>query len=79
VVAAVIDKIYRVLHTNTPVVVHDATTSGEFARDQYILARKPRSVLCIALVRHGKFEGAIYMENGLATCPYRKSNPLPVD
>jgi predicted ATPase/class 3 adenylate cyclase len=65
--AVPISIVYRVLRTNTPVVVHDATASGEFARDQYILTRKPRSVLCIPLVRHGKFEGAIYMENGLAT------------
>lgn len=62
-----ISIIYHVLHTNSPVVLHDATQGGPFSKGGYLLARKPQSVLCIPLVRHGKFEGAIYMENGLAT------------
>lgn len=59
--------VYHVLHTNTPVVMNDATHAGHFSRDAYLLARKPQSVLCIPLIRQGKFEGAIYMENSLAT------------
>ena len=55
------------LHTNSPVVLHDAAHGGRFAKDAYLLACKPQSVLCIPLVRHGKFEGAIYMENRLAS------------
>ena len=55
------------LHTNSPVVLHDAARAGPFAKDAYLLARKPQSVLCIPLVRQGKFEGAIYMENSLTT------------
>jgi class 3 adenylate cyclase len=58
--------IYHVLHKNSPVVLHDATQPNPFAKDAYLLARKPQSVLCIPLVRQGKFEGAIYMENGVA-------------
>nr|WP_276509990.1 AAA family ATPase [Niveibacterium umoris] len=59
--------VYHVLHTNTPVVLNDASQAGHFSRDAYLLARKPQSVLCIPLIRQGKFEGAIYMENSLAT------------
>jgi class 3 adenylate cyclase/tetratricopeptide (TPR) repeat protein len=65
--AVPISIVSRVLRTNNPMVVHDATAAGDFAKDQYVLARKPQSVLCIPLVRHGKFDGAIYMENSLAT------------
>jgi predicted ATPase/class 3 adenylate cyclase len=61
-----ISIIYHVLHTNTPVVFHDAARPGPFAKDAYLLACKPQSVLCVPLVRQGKFEGAIYMENSLA-------------
>ena len=61
-----ISIIYHVLHTKTSVVLHDAAQPGVFAKDAYLLARKPQSVLCIPLVRQGKFEGAIYMENSLA-------------
>jgi class 3 adenylate cyclase len=42
------------------------TRAGRFARDAYLIACKPQSLLCIPLVRQGKFEGAIYMENRLA-------------
>ena len=62
-----ISILYHVLHTNSPVVLHDASRAGPFAKDAYLLARKPQSVLCIPLVRQGKFEGAIYMENSLTT------------
>jgi len=61
-----ISIIYHVLHTNTPVVLHDATQPGPFAKDAHLLACKPKSVLCVPLVRQGRFEGAIYMENSLA-------------
>ena len=66
VLALPISIVYQVLRTNNPVVLHDAARAGDFARDSYLLARKPQSVLCIPLERHGKFEGAIYMENSLA-------------
>jgi predicted ATPase/class 3 adenylate cyclase len=58
--------VYHVLHTNSPVVLHDAARASPFAKDAYLLARRPQSVLCIPLVRQGKFEAVIYMENSLA-------------
>jgi len=61
-----ISIVYRVLNTNSAVVLQDATRAGDFARDAYLQARRPQSVLCIPLERHGKSEGAIYMENSLA-------------
>ena len=61
-----ISIVYHVLHTNSPVILNDVSRAGRFARDAYMLAHKPQSVLCIPLVRQGKFEGAIYMENSLA-------------
>ena len=58
--------VYHVLHSQTPVVLHDASRPGVFARDAYLQAFRPQSVLCIPLRRQGRFEGAIYMENRLA-------------
>lgn len=58
-----ISIVYQVLHTNSPVILHDDAGAGDRARDAYLLARKPRSVLCLPLPRHGKLDGAIYMEN----------------
>jgi class 3 adenylate cyclase len=62
-----ISIVYHVLHTNSPVIVHDVARAGRFAKDAYLLARKARSLLCIPLMRQGKFEGAIYMENRLTS------------
>jgi class 3 adenylate cyclase len=61
-----ISIVYKVLNTNGSVVLHDAARSGEFARDAYLQSHAPQSVLCVPLARHGKLEGAIYMENRLA-------------
>ncbi|MEX8509854.1 MAG: AAA family ATPase [Leptothrix ochracea] len=58
--------VHQVLHSHAPVVLNDASRAGHFARDPYLLAHRPQSVLCIPLQRQGKFEGAIYMENRLA-------------
>jgi class 3 adenylate cyclase/tetratricopeptide (TPR) repeat protein len=58
--------IFETLNTNTPVIVTDALKSRYFAHDNYISNNRPRSILCIPLLRLGRFEGAIYMENNLA-------------
>ena len=59
--------VQQVLRTNLPVVLNDAMEPGAFARDPYLTAQRPRSLVCIPLLRPGRFEGAIYIENGLAT------------
>jgi predicted ATPase/class 3 adenylate cyclase len=58
--------VQHVLSAKAPLVINDATEEGPFARDAYVVARRPRSVLCVPLAREGRMEGAIYMENGLA-------------
>jgi len=59
--------INNVLRTGKPLVLEDASTSGRFASDPYIVAHQPKSVFCVPIRRHGRFEAAIYMENNLAT------------
>lgn len=58
--------VYQVLNMHTAVVIDDATRLGLQARDAYLQAHRPQSLLCVPLVRQGRFEGAIYMENRLA-------------
>lgn len=65
--------VYQALYTQAPVVLHDASADARFARDGYLLAKKPQSVLCVPLVRRGKFEGVIYMENRLAAHVFTQS------
>ncbi|MEJ2403661.1 MAG: diguanylate cyclase [Candidatus Thiodiazotropha sp.] len=57
--------ISQVLYSGEAVVLHDATTEGQFVQDPYILRVKPVSVLCVPL-RRERFEGVLYMENNLA-------------
>ncbi|NJN81588.1 MAG: GAF domain-containing protein, partial [Caldilineaceae bacterium] len=55
-----------VTHTQTSVVLDDATRSDAFMRDPYIVARRPRSLLCAPLMNQGKLIGMLYLENNLA-------------
>lgn len=57
--------VHHVLRTHQPVVLHDATEDAVFGRDAYVARHAPRSVLCVPLVRSGKSEGVVYVENGV--------------
>jgi PAS domain S-box-containing protein len=37
-----------------------------FAEDQYVLRQRPRSILCLPLVKQAKLVGVLYLENNLA-------------
>jgi PAS domain S-box-containing protein len=56
-----------VARTQENVVLDDAAQSRQFGRDPYILAHKPRSVLCMPLLNQGKLTGLLYLENNLTT------------
>ncbi len=58
--------ISQVLHGAEAVVLRDAANEGAFVQDPYVLHSRPTSILCVPL-RRGQFEGALYMENNLAT------------
>ncbi|MCK6548299.1 AAA family ATPase [Myxococcota bacterium] len=49
------------------VVLDDAESqAGDFASDEYLLHKKPRSILCLAIQRRAKLLGVLYLENDLA-------------
>jgi len=52
--------------TTEPVVIGDASNAGPFAGDPYILARAPRSILCLAMMHQGGVIGVLYLENRAA-------------
>jgi PAS domain S-box-containing protein len=56
-----------VMRTQENVVLDDATHSGQFTRDPYILEKRPKSILCIPLLNQGKLTGLLYLENNLTT------------
>jgi predicted ATPase/two-component sensor histidine kinase/GAF domain-containing protein len=46
------------------VILDDATLSGD--PDRYLVSRRPRSVLCLPLVKQARLIGVLYLENRLA-------------
>ncbi len=54
------------IKTLETVVLDDAIHSGRFTKDPYILKNKPKSVLCMPILHHGKLCCVLYMENNLA-------------
>ena len=48
------------------VILDDASTQNPFSDDGYVLLRRPRSVLCLPLVRQRESIGVLYLENNLA-------------
>ncbi|MEG4294324.1 AAA family ATPase [Microcoleus sp. C2C3] len=54
-----------VIRTQENVVLNNATQEGQFTRDPYVAATKPKSILCTPLLYQGKLTGIFYLENNL--------------
>jgi signal transduction histidine kinase/ActR/RegA family two-component response regulator len=52
-----------VARTLKSLVVGDAAEHDALASDRYVRARRPRSLLCAPIARHGALVGVIYLEN----------------
>lgn len=55
--------VHYVRRTAESVVLHDATVDDRYGSDPYIVARKPRSVMCVAVQQQGRLVGVLYLEN----------------
>ncbi|NEP01037.1 MAG: AAA family ATPase [Symploca sp. SIO2E9] len=62
-----ITVINYVWHTQENLVINDATAQTNFAADTYIIQYQPKSILCIPILKQGKFIGILYLENNLTT------------
>ncbi|WP_437872899.1 AAA family ATPase [Sorangium sp. So ce363] len=49
------------------VLLDDAAGRHPFMEDEYFRRKRPRSVLCLPIVRQGRLIGLLYLENNLAT------------
>jgi len=56
-----------VARSKEAVVLENAGADPRFARDKYIAARRPKSLLCLAMMHQGRLVGALYLENNAAT------------
>jgi PAS domain S-box-containing protein len=54
-----------VYRTKERVVLDDALLSNLYSEDEYVRQKRPRSVLCLPIVKQTKLIGALYLENNL--------------
>ena len=54
-----------VLRTRASLIMDDATASNRFSDDEYVRERRPKSVLCVPVIKQTKLVGALYLENNL--------------
>ncbi len=65
--SAVPESIIRyAIRTQERVTLDDAGKPNLFSEDPYLSLRRPRSVLCLPLIRQGSLGGLLYLENTLA-------------
>src|SRR5271165_6775231 len=55
-----------VVRTLERVILDDASVQNLFAEDEYVRQRRPRSILCLPLMKQAKLTGVLYLENNLA-------------
>jgi signal transduction histidine kinase/DNA-binding NarL/FixJ family response regulator len=53
--------------THEDVILNDASSTGIFTTDTYIINKDTKSVLCTPLIHQGKLVGILYLENNLTT------------
>src|ERR1700758_4943343 len=58
--------LHYVIRTQESVILDDASAQSLFSLDKYVLEQRPRSVLCLPLVKQVNMVGILYLENSLA-------------
>jgi GAF domain-containing protein len=54
-----------VQRTKERVILDDTAGAGKFSSDEYLSRRKPRSLLCLPILRQAEVVGVLYLENDL--------------
>jgi len=68
-----------VLRTKERVILDDAAGSGRFSSDEYMARRKPRSVLCLPILRQAEVVGVLYLENDLLTGVFTRERLMALE
>ncbi|MBR8303162.1 AAA family ATPase [Burkholderia dolosa] len=61
-----VSLVQSVARTQAGVVLDDASESPAHAQDAYVRRIRPRSVMCVPLMRYATLVGVLYLENNLA-------------
>src|ERR1700736_3454129 len=57
--------LHYVIRTRERVVLDDASVGNLYSEDEYVRQKRPRSVLCLPILKLTKLVGAFYLENSL--------------
>jgi PAS domain S-box-containing protein len=60
-----LSALHYVVRTRERVVLDDALVGNLYSEDEYVRAKRPRSVLCLPIIKQTKLVGALYLENNL--------------
>jgi PAS domain S-box-containing protein len=58
--------LHYVIRTQESVILDDASMQNLFSQDEYVRQQRPRSVLCLPLLKQVHLAGILYLENSLA-------------
>ncbi|MCP4133718.1 MAG: AAA family ATPase [bacterium] len=58
--------VHYTARTREIILLHNASSEGNFTSDPYILKNKSKSILCTAILNRGKLSGLVYLENNLS-------------
>ncbi|MDZ7991351.1 MAG: AAA family ATPase [Nostoc sp. EfeVER01] len=61
-----------VQRTHEIVILHNATEQNLFSKDEYVIQKQPKSVLCLPIARQSKLLGILYLENNLISSAFTK-------
>ncbi len=62
--------LHYVIRTRERLVLDDASVGNLYSEDEYVRAKRARSVLCLPIVKQTKLVGALYLENNLTPCAF---------
>ena len=65
--------LHYVTRTRESVVLDDASVRNLYSDDEYVRQKRPRSVLCLPVVKQTKLVGALYLENNLTPYAFTSS------
>ena len=57
--------LHYVIRTRESVVVDDALGRNLYSEDEYLRQKRPRSILCLPIVKQTRLAGALYLENNM--------------
>jgi PAS domain S-box-containing protein len=58
--------LHFVQQTQESVMLIDASAANQFSQDDYLVNRRPKSLLCLPIVKQTKLMGLVYLESNLA-------------